>query len=333
MSEDVPLIISDFQHCMNALEIDWSGYRAIAVAVSGGPDSMALCRLLSDWASGGGLEVHALTVDHNLRAESAAEALQVSGWLDGLPHVCHEVLKWECPPNTAVQEEARRARYGLMSEYCKAHDIRYLFLAHHGDDQAETVLFRLAKGSGLDGLSGMQSMQVYDDNLTLVRPLLEKTKDDLIGFCELESVSYIDDPSNESDRFARVRLRKSREILEGEGLSSKRLNVTAKRLLRARKALESMTEDVFRCGVVSSNDGRIIFNSNVLLEQPEEIVLRCVLKAFEEFRPEYDYAPRMEKVEALVADLIGSNVFRKRTLGGVIFERDDKTGHFILEKE
>jgi tRNA(Ile)-lysidine synthase len=324
---------TDFQQSMNALGLDWSGVSKIAVAVSGGPDSMALCRLLSGWAAERAVEVHALTVDHALRVGSADEAAQVGGWIGGWRQVQHRVLTWDAPAQSAVQEEARRARYGLMAEYCRGHGIGYLFLAHHADDQAETVLFRLAKGSGLDGLSGMQAVAVYDECLTLARPLLGFAKDDLTGFCEAEEILYIEDPSNENERFARVRLRKSRDILEEEGLSSKRLNVTAKRLSRARKALDNMAEAVYKKAAYKKDTDCIVFNLMALLEQPEEIVLRCVLKAMEAFRPGADYAPRMEKVEALVEDLIGGGVFRKRTLGGVVFERDDRNGAFRLSLE
>ncbi|MEZ5814170.1 MAG: tRNA lysidine(34) synthetase TilS [Alphaproteobacteria bacterium] len=324
---------TDFQQSMNALGLGWSGVSKIAVAVSGGPDSMALCRLLGGWAVERGIEVHALTVDHSLRAESGDEALRVGGWLGGWRQVRHAVLRWDAPVQSAVQEEARRARYGLMAEYCRAHGIGHLFLAHHADDQAETVLFRLAKGSGLDGLAGMQALQVYDEGLVLVRPLLGFAKDDLTGFCEAEGISYIEDPSNENESFARVRLRKSRDILEEEGLSSKRLNVTAKRLSRARKALDAMAEAAYKEAVLKKDADCIVFNLEVLLEHPEEIVLRCVLKAVGVFRPEADYAPRMEKVEALVEDFICGGTFRKRTLGGVVFERDDKGGVFRLSLE
>ncbi len=333
MAEDAPLTLNNFQNMMDGFGFDWSGASKVGVAVSGGPDSMALCKLLSGWGADKAIEVHALSVDHNLRAESAEEAAQVGSWLSDWSQVKHQVLNWESPSETAIQEEARRARYGLMAEYCRAHNIEHLFLGHHGDDQAETVLFRLSKGSGLDGLAGMQNVQVYDDDLVLVRPFLDLPKDDLIRFCEDQAIDFVQDPSNENTDFARVRLRRSREILEEEGLSSKRLNVTAKRLSRARKALDSVAEKAYKEAVFKNDTKCTVFKNDVLLRQPEEIILRCVLKALEKFRPEADYAPRMEKVEALLDDLIRSDDFRKRTLGGVIFERDDKAAQLILTRE
>ena len=170
----------------------------VAVGVSGGPDSMALAWLLSQISktNPGSPPIHALTVDHGLRTESAAEAAQVGVWVSGWPGLTHHVLRWEQGADTRIQEEARRARYDLMAEYCRARDIRHLFLAHHMDDQAETVLFRLAKGSGLDGLAGMKPWQERGD-IVLLRPLLEIPKERLLETCASESIPFVKDPSNE----------------------------------------------------------------------------------------------------------------------------------------
>lgn len=325
--------IEEFGCAVEALGLDWSGIQAVAVAVSGGPDSMALCALLKGWADARGVEVHALSVDHGLRAEGAQEAAQVGEWLESWSGFRHEVLRWGDPAETAVQEEARRARYALMAEYCTKHKISHLFLGHHRDDQAETVLFRLAKGSGLDGLAGMRSVQKYDGGLKLLRPLLGVSKEDLISFCADEKISYIEDPSNKNDDFARIRLREAREVLEAEGLSSKRLSVTASRLLRAKKALDFIAGEVYKEALVDNNTKQIVLNFKILKSQPDEIALRCVLLALSNLRPEADYSPRMEKVEALVSDCMRSDAFRKRTLGGVIFERDDKAGTLCMMKE
>jgi len=324
-----------------------SSHHAIAVGVSGGPDSMALCFLLSRWAqvlSAGGhdVQIHALTVDHDLRPESWQEAEAVHQWLQGWPHIQHHILKWDHKASgggvdSAVQEKARHARYDLMSTYCAAHDIGALCLGHHGDDQAETVLFRLAKGSGLDGLAGMAARYDYSDSLSLIRPLLGFSKDDLVALCAAENVPSLDDPSNENDAFARVRLREARAALEAEGLTSSRLSVTAMRLGRARAALEELSAKAYSAAVFKSDTGQIVFNKRALLQQPDEIILRVMLMAMERLnRAEY-YAPRLERVETILADMIAAAPFRKRTLGGVIFSRDDgadnAAGHIILERE
>jgi len=295
----------------------------IAVGVSGGADSLALVKLLSDW---GRVDIHALTVDHGLRAESADEAKAVGQQIADFPRVTHSILTWQGDkPEARIQEEARNARYALMAKYCAQHGIEHLFLAHHADDQAETVLFRLAKGSGLDGLSGMRMMQSYDENLTLVRPILSIEKSRLVATCLHHGLDYIDDPSNFCDTYARPRLRAAREVLEGEGLSTKRLATTALRLQRARDALHGITDTIWTdVRLKPHNDQHVRLDWGALHRQPEEIGLRVVIKAIETLKPDRAYLPRMEKIESLFHDLRHEDSFRKRTLGGLVFERDDK---------
>lgn len=319
-----------------------SSEKAIAVGVSGGADSMALCFLLSRWGAENDVKIHGITVDHDLRAESWQEAEAVHQWLVGWPSMQHKILKWDhkaagAAIDSAVQEQARHARYALMSEYCAAHDIGALCLGHHADDQAETVLFRLAKGSGLDGLSGMAARYDYSDALCLVRPLLGFGKDELVALCGDENIASLDDPSNEDEQFARVRLRAARGALEAEGLTSSRLSVTAMRLARARAALEELSRKAYEAAVLKSDTHQIVLNKEGLLSQPDEVVLRVLLMAMERLNPAEHYAPRLERVEAILADMTCAAPFRKRTLGGVIFSRDDDgvngAGEITLKRE
>jgi len=185
---------------------------AIAVGVSGGADSMAFLSLLQEWCAAHGKILHALSVNHGLREAAKDECAMVEHYCQQYDHVQHQTLQWDDPSNVRVQEEARRARYDLMGGYCQEKGISHLFLAHHADDQAETVLFRLAKGSGLDGLAGIRNQQGMN-GVTLCRPLLDVAKEDLIEFCEVQDIPYIDDPSNDADSFARVRLRQSMDVL------------------------------------------------------------------------------------------------------------------------
>ncbi len=305
--------------------------KALAVGVSGGPDSMALLWLLQEWCSLQGKDLHVLSVDHGLREDAQKECALVAEYCSGFDHVCHETLVWEAPQDVRIQEEARKARYDLMRGYCKAHGISSLFLGHHQDDQAETVLFRLAKGSGLDGLSGMAAVQEFQ-GFYLCRPLLEVSKQELVQLCNDKNIPYSHDPSNDNEAFARVRLRQSIDILAKEGLTSKRLSVTANRLARARQALDIFTDEAFERYLISKNAGPIEFSKD-LLDAPEEIVIRVLFRCFDLIGLDRDYAPRMEKVESLVDALKNDASFRRRTLGGIIFERDDKAGYLILMRE
>ncbi len=304
----------------------------IAVAVSGGPDSMALCSMLS--ALYPDTEIYALTVDHGLRTESSQEAQDVGDALSSLGNVAHHILTWEHDkkPDARIQERAREVRYGFMREFMAAHKIGFLFLGHHMDDQAETFLFRLAKGSGLDGLSGMPFKQDMGKGFVLCRPFLSFLKTEILEYCKNTSISCVEDPSNESEKFARVRLRKSKEVLEGEGLSAKRLSVTAKRMERAREALELIAKKYLEDNVLESESSRLVLKI-LLLDEPEEIVLRVLINAILILLPELGHSIRMEKLENLCADLMKPDVFRKRTLGGIVFERNDKDQEIVLSLE
>lgn len=307
---------------------------AIAVGVSGGPDSLALLKLLSDWSDqNNGPDIHAITVDHGLRPEAADEAASVKKAVQDWPKVKHQILTWDGEkPDSAIQEEARAMRYSLMSDYCSKHSISHLFLAHHADDQIETFLFRLAKGSGLDGLSAIKAVQDRAD-LKLCRPLLDHSKEELMEYCRQVSIPFIHDPSNDKDDFARIRLRKLVAGLEGEGLSFKRVNTTIDRLQRAREALELLSSKSFDNSVSTINTDRIEFNFDTLIREPFEIVFRVLQKGMNHIAPNDGYGVRTERLENLVSDLVSDEKFRKRTLGGVVFSLSKDSKSFILEKE
>ena len=309
--------------------------KPLAVAVSGGPDSMALCYLLSQWVGRNGTQIHALTVDHGLRPEAAKEAAQVGDWLANWPHIRHVTLTRETvgDQDSRIMEDARHDRYAMMADYCAQQGIENLMVAHHRDDQAETFLFRLAKGSGLDGLACMRTAQPYNDDLTILRPLLPYSKADLVAVCEDNMLPYIEDPSNKSENFARPRLRKIAAALAEEGLTPKRLSVTATRMARARQALEEITEDIFARAVQQSDMDTMALDYDFLMKQPAEIRLRVVLKLMDTLGPNRNYAPRMEKCEDLESRIFGNAHFKAATLGGVIFRLDKAENILLAEKE
>jgi tRNA(Ile)-lysidine synthase len=180
----------------------------IAVATSGGPDSLALAILAGRWARARGGVAWALVVDHRLRPESAAEARAVGQWLTarGIPHA---VLVWRGDkPVTGIQEAARAARYRLLGEWCASQGCLHLLTAHHRDDQAETYLIRRRAGSGADGLAAMPAVRELP-RLRLVRPLLGVAKTRLAALLDAEGQDYVRDPSNRDPAFERARLRLS----------------------------------------------------------------------------------------------------------------------------
>ncbi|HBH26874.1 MAG TPA: tRNA lysidine(34) synthetase TilS [Rhodospirillaceae bacterium] len=290
----------------------------LAVAVSGGPDSMALAWLLRERPG-----LVALTVDHGLRPESGAEAERVGRWLAAWG-VAHHILRADVPrPQAGLQAWARALRHRLMAALCGQRGIAHLALAHHADDQAETLVFRLAKGSGLTGLAGMRSVQAMD-GLTLVRPLLAARKADLLALCAQQGVPFVRDPSNASLRFARVRLRSALEV---EGGTGPRLARTAARLARADAALEAWAQEAWSARA-HVEGGTTTLDLDGL---PEEVRLRLLALAMGRLAPS-PYGPPLEKLERLTAVLAEPAPFRRRTLAGVVVSRSPQ-GHAVLTRE
>ncbi len=180
--------------------------RHIALAVSGGSDSTAMLRLAAIWANNA-INLTVLTVDHGLRSESSVEAQKVAAWCADLC-IDHHVLSWVADkPKTGLQAKARTARYDLMANWCKAHDVRWLLTAHTQDDQAETVFMRQARTSTSDSLAGIWQTSEWL-GVKIFRPLLEYRRIELQSYLSGIGQCWIDDPSNEDERFERVRVRK-----------------------------------------------------------------------------------------------------------------------------
>jgi len=178
----------------------------VAVAVSGGPDSLALAILADRWARGRGGRAWALTVDHRLRPESAAEAKTVGNWL-GARDVPHGILVWDGPkPASGIQEAARAARYRLLADWCEARGCLHLLTGHQREDQAETYLIRRRARSGGDGLAGIAAVRELT-RLRLVRPLLGIPRARLAALLDAEGQEYVRDPGNRNPAFERSRVR------------------------------------------------------------------------------------------------------------------------------
>jgi tRNA(Ile)-lysidine synthase len=276
----------------------------VAVAVSGGADSLALALLGAGWAAERGGHAVALTVDHGLRPESAAEARQVRAWLKA-HGIRHHTLVWEGPRPTAdLQAAARTARYRLLAAWCASRGVLHLLLAHHRDDQAETLLLRLARGSGLDGLAGMAAITepglggAAASGPRLLRPLLGVPKAALEASLRDIGQSWIEDPSNASDAFARARLRRKLPDLAAEGLTPERLAATAARLGRARAALDDAVAGLAARAVGLFPAGYARLDLSLYREAAPEIALRCLARCLMTIGGG-TYTPRLERLERL----------------------------------
>jgi tRNA(Ile)-lysidine synthase len=200
-----PLALAEFAARLDRLAI-FEARPFVAVAVSGGPDSLALAILADRWARRRGGEICALSVDHRLRPESAAELKRVAGWL-AARSISHEILVWDGEkPRSHIQEAARAARYRLLSQWCRTHGCLHLLTAHHRNDQIETHLLRREAGSGRDGLAGMSAVRELA-GCRVLRPLLDVPKARLLATLAAEGQPFVTDPSNRNPAFARARLR------------------------------------------------------------------------------------------------------------------------------
>lgn len=303
-----------FADRMNALG-PFEGNPHIAIACSGGPDSMALALLADRWARGRGGRATALVVDHGLRPESRQEAATVCGWLAGAGIDAVTLVRQGPPPASDRQAAARRARYALMKAWCRNAGVLHLLLGHHREDQAETLLLRLARGSGVDGLAAMAPLLEAAD-VRLLRPLLETPRARLAEFLEEEGRPYVRDPSNDDASFARVRMRKAIPALQDEGLSPSRLAATARRMGRARMALERSATQLLARAAVIYPEGYARLAPGPLCDAHEEVGLRALSRLLTCVGGS-DYGPRLERLERLYAWLRnGRSAGSGRTLGG-----------------
>ncbi|MEQ8193759.1 MAG: tRNA lysidine(34) synthetase TilS [Rhodospirillales bacterium] len=285
----------------------------VAVAVSGGRDSMALCLLAHVWARAAGGSVTALTVDHRLRAESAREADRVRSWLAAYG-IAHEILVWEAPkPAAGVQAAAREARYRLMRDWCGRHGVLHLLTAHHREDQAETVLLRLQRNSGLDGLAGMSAVMEYSE-VRLLRPLLDVPRGRLETFLTERGQDWIDDPSNTDPAYARTRLRSVMKDGGAEKLSAGNLTALAGRCAQARVVLEHDAAVLLArcCSLDPAGFARL--DVTALRRAADEISLRALARVIRCIGGRA-FAPRLDRLEAVHAALKEKRLGNGRTLG------------------
>ena len=259
---------------------DLGGFAHIALAVSGGADSLALLIMIRRWLdrlTAPVPQITVLTVDHRLRPAAAAEAEWVAARAKELGFA-HETLVWaEDKPSTGIQAAARAARYGLMSRFCKQHDIPVVVTAHTRNDQAETVAMRLARGSGVDGLSGMALLSECG-GVQLLRPLLPVARSDLEALLRSEGREWLEDPSNQSELYERVRIRKALRTLETLGISDDSLALTARRMRRARTALEISVAAFLQEHLTVHEAAYAELPMSTFLDAPEELALRALAR-------------------------------------------------------
>jgi len=286
----------------------------LAVAVSGGADSLALAILARDWARKREGILLAFTVDHGLRPEAAAEARRAGAILAGLDITQH-ILRWRGPkPDANLQAAARTARYELLRAACQRAGVLHLLLAHHLDDQAETLLLRLGRGSGLDGLAAMAPVTELAE-LRLLRPLLSVPKARLVATLRRRELSWIEDPSNADPTHARVRLRRLMPALAAEGLTASRMAAAAAGLGRARGALDREVARTLVRAVRVHPAGHAVLDPEPLRCAAREVGLRALARLLMTVGG-LTYPPRLARLERLYGRLTAGTLGRGATLGG-----------------
>jgi tRNA(Ile)-lysidine synthase len=297
---------------------DWRGAPAIVLAVSGGPDSIALMWLAARWrrALKRGPRLIAVTVDHGLRTAAAAEARDVKRLARSLD-LQHRTVRWSgTKPRTGLPAAARSARYRLLAQAARANGATHILTAHTRDDQAETLLMRIMRGSGVAGLAAM-ARESDRDGVRLARPFLNVSKSQLIATLRKAKVSFADDPTNRDTSFTRPRLRMLMPALAAEGGDTRNLARLASRLAPANQAVVVLVAGDEHCLALrdrdpsrpgfqaKSFDTKILdaktFDAMAFAALAEEIRLRLLLRAIDRFG--HEGPAELGKVEALLSAL------------------------------
>lgn len=289
------------------------GAPALVLAVSGGPDSVALMWLAARWqrSLARGPRLTVVTVDHGLRPEAAREAREVKRLAAelGLPH---RTLRWRgAKPKAGLPAAAREARYRLLAEAARKVGASHVLTAHTRDDQAETLLMRMLRGSGLAGLSAMARLTMRD-GIVLARPLLDVPKAQLIATLKRAGIGFADDPTNRDTTFTRPRLRALLPQLAAEGGDARNLARLAARLSRANAAVEVLVDGAERFlelkargdapqAAARSVEAQIVFDAKAFALLPEEVRLRLLLRAVNALG--HEGPAELGKVETLLAAL------------------------------
>lgn len=310
-------------------------FRRLALAVSGGPDSTALLLLVAAWRARRTAppHIHVLTLDHGLRPEAAGEARAVAALSDRLDLPCRILTSTLPKPPANRQASARELRRELLVAACAELGAEALVLAHHQDDQAETLLLRLARGSGVYGLAAMPAQGLWHDGkgtcVTVLRPLLTVSKASLVATCSAAGEAYAEDPSNEDAAYARTRIRQLMPALAGEGLDGATLAATAARLASAAAAIDDQVDAALASGAVRHPAGPVRLRVETLSALPRETMLRLLARLLGEVGGEA-YPPRLVRLEGLVERLAASDRVQA-TLSGVVARRRD--GEIVFWRE
>tara|TARA_B100000900_G_scaffold25999_1_gene20201 strand:- start:510 stop:1532 length:1023 start_codon:yes stop_codon:yes gene_type:complete len=297
------------------------------VAVSGGPDSLALAFLSKIYSIKKKLDIKYYIIDHGLRKNSASEAKYVQNKLKSFS-INLNILKWSgSKPKRNIQSIARNKRYKLLIEKSKELRIKNVLTGHQLDDLFENFFIRILRGSGLNGLISLDQ-KIHYKKINIIRPLIYFNKEDLIYIAELVFKSYIIDPFNEDDKFKRVRIRNFLKQLKSEGFDREKFILTIKNLKIANESIKFYTEKNLKNNISFLKNKSVVIKQN-FFSNSEEVVFRSITKIIQ-FVGKRHYPSRGKKVEKVINMLNSKSPF-KITLGGCIIMKFSKT--IIITKE
>ena len=302
----------------------------LAVAVSGGPDSLALAYLTKCYSLKHKVKVRYYIVDHKLRKESLREAVIVKKVLKKIDVQC-TILNWNGKkPSKNIQATARDKRYSLLTKGCKKNNIKYLLLGHHLNDLFENFLIRIVRGSGLNGLISFSKNTKYrDQDLSIIRPLLNVEKNDLLYISSKVFNFFVKDPSNINKDYKRTRIRNLLNSLKKEGLDIKKLKLTINNLKDSDKSIKFYVNRNLKKNVTFLKKKNTYILSYNFFDQAHEIIFRSLTKIMQKIGEKY-YPVRGKNINELI-DRIDRKSFSKITLGGCFIERVNET--ILISKE
>ena len=298
------------------------------VAVSGGPDSLALSFLAKIYAIHNSIDIKYFIVDHKLRKNSTWEAEHVQKKLKNFD-IKLNILTWKgIKPKKNIQSIARDKRYKLLTDAAKKFKIKNILLGHHLDDLFENFFIRILRGSGLQGLVSLDR-EAQNNNINLIRPLISIEKDDLVYISKIVFRSYIEDPSNEDDKFKRVKVRNLLKELSLEGLDKNKFFLTIKNLKFANENIRFYTKKNLEKNVTIFQKKQNAILKENFFSQSEEVVFRSFGEVIKIIGKKY-YTVRGKKIDKII-DLVKSKSSFKVTLGGCLIKKVN--GTLILSKE
>ena len=296
------------------------------VAVSGGPDSLALVALTKAYTFFSKTKFYFLLVDHNIRKNSNQEAKRVKNLLKK-ENLTLKISLNKKKITKNIQAEARIVRYDILKSFCKKNNIKVILTAHNLEDQVETFLMRLSRGSGLKGLSGMKPMSMINNQVILFRPLLDTQKKFLIKISKIIFGKYFKDPSNKNEKYLRTKIRNLKKPLEKSGIKYEKIFKSIQNLSLSKTTLEAYLNKIFKKLIKKKSKSEILINFKKYKDLNKEVKIAVINQSIKQFKNNY-YDLRSKKVENLINNLDKNN-FKNSTLGGCIFF---KKGEYLCLK-